>query len=489
MKIPYIKLCLLSLLLFSACDDELQIGPLSSISVNSFFQNEDDARSAANGMYVQMRSIGNSLYLYGDERSEQTTQTDLGTGNDVNRNAIQPTTGGTDWAAFYNLLKDINLVLANVPGIEFVNEQEKENILAQAYFLRAWSYFMIARIWGDAPLITIPFESPDQEGLFPDQRDPVSALFTQIKADIEQALSLFPEEGVGNRYIASKPAANLLKTDVYLWTAKQAGGGNDDFNTALAAVNEVIGHPDLRLLDDYAAVFRPTTATAEDIFSIYWDLVEDAGTFFASRYNVSDSFYGSLSPNDQARIPFIRNSVRFYTSTELFRERIIANAALGNGEPDPRAELYFLSYTDPSGEQRHIMNKYQGEEISGNQRQFTDDYKIYRYADAILMRAEILNALGNTDEAIADLNLIRNRAGIGDYQGENTSAAVDAAILSERGVEFAYEGKRWWDLVRFGKAYELVPNLVGRENAQPILWPISINTMALNPRLQQTPGY
>lgn len=472
-----------------SCDEDLKLAPPSSITVSSFFQSEDDARSAVNGMYVQMRSISNSLYLYGDERAEHTEATDLGTGNDINRNTIQPVTGGTDWGAFYSLLKDINFVLAKVPDIEFANNSEKDDLLAQAYFLRAWTYFMIVRTWGDAPLITIPFESATQEGLFPEQRDPAADLFAQIKQDIDQALSLFADDAIGDRYTVSAPAANMLKTDVYLWTAKREGGGTADLNTALEAVNQVIGHPELMLLDDYESVFRPTVATQEDIFSIYWDLVENAGTFFAGRYNLSDSFWNGLSDEDKERIPFIRGSVRFYTTTQLFRDEIRANADLGNGAEDPREALYFLPYTDPSGDQRHIMNKFQGEEVTANQRQFTDDYKIYRYAEAFLMRAEIQNALGNTSAAVEDLNRIRNRVGIGDYQGDMSQQAVDDAILLERGVEFAFEGKRWFDLVRFDKAYDIVPSLKGRENEQPILWPISIGTIALNPNLEQTPGY
>jgi len=475
-------------LLFGACDEDLQIAPPSSISINSFFKNEDDAQSALNGVYVQMRNVAGGLSLYGDERADNTRQTDLGTGNDANRNTIQPTTEGSDWGGYYSLLKDVNFVLAKVPDITFTDEKKRDDLLAQAHFIRAWTYFMIVRIWGDAPLITEPFESPNQEGLIPKQRDPASALFTQIKSDIDEALRLFSDNSLTSRYAATVPATNMLKTDVYLWTAKREGGGTADLNTALAAVNAVIGLPSLELLDNYADVFRPTTATNEDIFSLYRDLVEGGG-FFAGRYNLSDSFWASLSEEDKARVPFIRGSVRFYTATETLREQIATNAALGIGETDPREAIYFLPYTDPSGEERYVMNKYQGEEITPGQREFTDDVKIYRYADAILMHAEISNALSNTADAVADLNLIRNRVGIGDYADGMSQEEVDAAILQERAIEFAFEAKRWWDLVRFDKAYELVPSLIGREGEQPILWPISINTRALNPNLKQTPGY
>lgn len=486
MKMKNIIYILPFILLFPmGCDDDLNLTPESVITVSSFFQNEDDARSAAAGIYSGVRAISNNLYIYGDERADNTEQTDLGTGNDANRNTIKSTTGGADWSGFYNILKDANNVIARVPEVSFTNETEKNRILGEAYFIRAWTYFMMARIWGDVPLVLVPISSPGQPEAQPDGRDPVAAVFTQIKADIESSLSFFPDNGISDRYRASKPAANMLKAEVFLWTSKLQGGGTSDLNTAQSAIDEVIGHADLSLQPDYKAMFATTSATEEDIFSLYRDIIE-GGSLFATRYNVSDSFWANLSEEDKAVIPFVSGSVRFYTTTQIFRDQIIANA---NGNTDPREAIYFLEYTDPSGDPRHIMNKYEGESVGTNVNQMTDDFKVYRYADAILIKAEIENALGNTSVAIANLNLIRNRVGIGNYPGASTTEAVDDAILQERGIELAFEAKRFFDLVRFGKAYELVPSLIGRETEQPILWPITVGTRSLNPSLEQTPGY
>ncbi|GJM29613.1 MAG: hypothetical protein DHS20C17_22480 [Cyclobacteriaceae bacterium] len=485
MKNNYIIITLVLAMFTFSCDDDLNIAPQSVVTVTSFFSSEDDVRSARNGMYVQLRDIMESdQYLYGDERAENTEQTDLGTGNDVNRNTIDPTTGGTDWGAFYSLLKDVNLLLIKSEDVDFRDQSQKNDILAEAYFIRAWTYFMLVRVWGDAPIILLPIESPDQPDLLPERRDPVSAVYDQIKMDIETSLSLFSSDEITDRSYASKVAANMLKAYVYVTTAKVEGGGATDLGTAQAAINQVVSSTDLALQPTFLDVFRSTQATSEDIFTLFKSL-DEGGGFFASRYNVSDSFWASLSDADKAVIPFITGSVRFYTTTQVFRDQIVANA---NGNIDVREKVYFLEYSDPSGETRHIMNKYQGETV-GTSNQWTDDVKIYRLADAILLKAEIENALGNTAEAIVQLNLIRNRAGIGDYSGAVDQSDVDEAILNERGVELAFEGKRWFDLVRFGKAYELVPSLIGRESEQPILWPVSLGTISLNPNLEQTPGY
>ena len=477
---------ILSLVFLTACDEDLLLTPPSSLSIENFFQNEEDAQSAVNGMYAQMRSVANSMYLYGDWRGDHTEQTDLGTGSDVIRNQLKDDVGGTDWGAFYALINDANLIINLVPDIEFVNEEEKNNLLAQAYFVRAWAYYQIVRIWGDAPLLTKGFLSPSQEGIVPGQRDPAGQLFAQIKADLESALDNFAGDEISDRYAASKPAANTLKADVYLWTAKKEGGGAADLNSALEAANQVIGHSNLELVP-FETLFRTTTATKADIFSLYRDVIEPGWQPWYRNYMLQIQNYVSLSDEDKERIPLMVGGARFYAPTQILKDQFAQNANLGNGEEDVRLGITVQDY-DFNGEPRAHLLKFIGDPgIEANE--YTDDFKIYRYADAILMRAEIQNALGKPGDAVADLNMTRNRGGIGDYAGGMSQQEVDDAILLERAVEFAFEAKRWWDLVRFDKAYELVPSLIGRENEQPILWPISQNTMALNPNLKQTPGY
>ncbi len=482
-----ITILFLGAILFGGCDKDLEIDPISTISFNSFYKTEDDAQLAINGMYAQFRNVANSFYLYGDERADNTVQTDLGTGNDANRNTLKPTTDGADWGGFYRLINDANLILRFVPDIEFVNESDKNQILAEAAFARAWGYFMIARSWGDAPMLTEGFTSSEQEGIFPETRSSVDALFDQIKSDLDKAIAEFPDSGISSAYRASQPAAYALKADVYLWTAKRMGGSTADLNIALEAINNAIANSGTTLLDNYANVFRTTEATQEDVFSIYFDVIEQAdGGFFAGRYNLSDSFYNQLPPETREVVPFIQNSVRFYSPSETFRNQITANAG---GATDNRQILYFLDFTDAVGAELSILNKYQGMETSPGVRQFTDDYKIYRLGGLILMKAEILNGLGQTAEAVIELNKTRNRAGIGDYVGPINQADINDAILAERGVELGFEGKRWFDLIRFGKAFELVPTLQGQTDEGILLWPLSTTTLSLNPALNQNPFY
>ena len=95
-------------------------------------------------------------------------------------------------------------------------------------------------------------------------------------------------------------------------------------------------------------------------------------------------------------------------------------------------------------------------------------------ADLVLLKAEILNAKGDTPLAVIELDKIRSRAGIVDYSGEVNVVDVDAAILKERARELGFEGKRWFDLIRFDKVSEFVDNMKGVDS-HFFLWPISAN--------------
>jgi hypothetical protein len=109
-----------------------------------------------------------------------------------------------------------------------------------------------------------------------------------------------------------------------------------------------------------------------------------------------------------------------------------------------------------------------------------------------LMQAEAYAGLDNTTKAIEYLNKIRQRAGTGDYAGATDKSTVELEILNERGREFFFENKRWYDLVRFHSAgtinvYNYVPNLKGKTT--PLFWPVAAKVLATNPLIEQTDGY
>lgn len=165
---------------------------------------------------------------------------------------------------------------------------------------------------------------------------------------------------------------------------------------------------------------------------------------------------------------------------------------LSENADDQRTNVSFETFFDePKNATFQWINKYAGS-WQNQTRVFDSDIIVYRYADALLMSAEIENALGNSALAIERLNAVSLRAyGITNFYPTILSKQqVDRAILDERKKEFVAEGKIWWDLIRFGVVFSDVPSLVGRENEQNILlWPVHNNSINTNPNIIQTPGY
>ncbi|MEO8821230.1 MAG: RagB/SusD family nutrient uptake outer membrane protein, partial [Ginsengibacter sp.] len=140
-----------------------------------------------------------------------------------------------------------------------------------------------------------------------------------------------------------------------------------------------------------------------------------------------------------------------------------------------------------------FANKYQGEQSAGG-RAYTNDYPIYRYADLLLLVAEAKVILGQ--DPTNEINLVRARAfgvnydaSVEGYPNQAIDADPKAAILQERFFEFIFEGKRWYDLRRFGDSYVFANTTMPTYETFRLLWPIDLNTLTNNPALDQTPGY
>ncbi len=478
---------LLIALVFSACEDQFNRDPLSLITSQNMWGTESEARAGITGMYSEFRSTFNTeVYLIWFEfRSGfwQVGASGAGQWDDLFLNTPNATsTPSTNWRDIYNVIAAANLALKHIPDIDFASENDRNTLLADAYFVRAFCYFALGRIWGDVPLITSPIESLDDENLYSSRSD-VSLVFAQIKADIDQAGNLMADNGARNRIMASKAGINMLKADVYLWTAKRMGGGNADLTTAQTAADAVLSDSNYDLLADYEEVFR-VEQNKEIIFSIFFDALEGSQNQYGQRFTYQANQVPAAIQNNP--VP-IGSSAQWHTFTDHY-----VNDYLDATPGDIRKGINNQD-TIYNSKLFRWVNKYLGEFVSGTRIAITDT-RIYRFAEAILFKAEALNGLGSTPEAIIELNKIAERAyGTPDYYPATlTQAEVDSLILHERLIEFGAEGKSWFDIVRFGKAFELVPTLVGRENdyeGNILLMPVNPSTITNNPNIVQTPGY
>lgn len=466
-------LILLGLILHS-CDALLDISPKSSITGQVFWQNEGDFYPYMTGIYNRYRSHIDYMG-FAEDRTEMWKQgynarfTPFWAQNIIPGNTVE-------WTGFYGTIGHVNLLLSRIEPFQFSNPTIKNRIMAEAYTMRAAMYFYIARVYGDVPLVLDPVEN-ENEPLY--SRSSVTQVFQQINSDIEQALSLFPENGYSNKFRWTKPAVYALLADVKMWTATVLGVGAADYNAAIGAINEV-ENSGVSLLSQYGDIFDQSRNN-EIIMSFYLDRSE----YSSSSYNNALlRFDTSQGADNAAELPMALAGQQAYTlsarALELF-------AAHPNDSRIPRTyipEIY-----------NGVIANYWPNKFIGTQ--YTDtriadsDIILYRLSDLLLLKAEAFAALGQSENALFNLNKVRERAGIPDFT-ETDQNILLKEILDERGRELFHEIKRWYDLRRAHAIgvvdlYEFIPNLSGLNT--PLYWPVHLNMIARNELLVQTDGY
>ncbi len=459
-----------------ACE-VLEQDPISNLSSENFFETAEHADAAITSTYAALRNTfnggqGNVRYsMWGDLRADLLT-TDEGKNEGYDRledNEQNPTDPVADWSDLYQTIARANDIIANVPGIEDIDltaEDERE-ILAQARFLRAFSYFYLVKLWGDVPLSLEPVNSASDPVDLP--RISQAVVLDTIEADITYALARLPTTYSSNsdtRGRATLGAAYALQAHVYAWQA--------NWEAAAVSAQQVIENPQYELLpgERYADIFDVEN-TRESIFELQIDpLSAGEGTsslfidFGTDEQNggltgelgiflPSEKFLDGLEEGD------LRRSTLIFDGDGLFRPQIVKYI-----RPFSRADL--------------------GTSVPNRAAEADNNIIIYRLAGIILLRAEALNYLGRTEEATALLNQIRERAGL-PATTATTQEELKEAILKERGYELAFEGHRWYDLVRNGEALNKIETLT---NPDRLLLPISQREIILNENIDSNnPSY
>ncbi|OQP48989.1 carbohydrate-binding protein SusD [Niastella yeongjuensis] len=476
------------LLLTTSCDKLLESKSESVITEADYFQSENDFEPYVTGIYMFIRGsartgpqnitgIANNI-TYGTERSEELVSALNARFSQAWTQNITPTTGAFDYATWYKAIGNCNLLLSKIENFKFTNEATKKRVVAEACCLRAYFYFSLIRIIGDAPLM---LESISSENVPQLPRSPAKEVMTQIIADLDQAISQFPDKTITSKYRFSYPAAQALKADAKLWSAKVLEGGSADFNDAITALAEV-EKAGLTLRNDFGQI-TTTRANSEVLLSAYFNRDESFANYGLNALPYQTGITGASNIDS---IPFCVTTTNGQGAYQISPK---SKALFASGDK----RIPYTWITERQGTTLKISwitklpgNKYFDDRVSDN------DVIVYRLAEIYLMEAEAYAGISNTTKAIEYLNKTRNRAGIGDYTGGTDKLSVEKEILNERGREFFFENKRWFDLVRFHKGgtidvYTYVPNLVGKTT--PLFWPLAANVLANNGQLRQTDGY
>ncbi|HYG37744.1 MAG TPA: RagB/SusD family nutrient uptake outer membrane protein [Cytophagales bacterium] len=478
-KILYIGLIPL-ILLTSSCEDFLDEQPVSELSADKFWKSEGDIRAGIAGMYDGFQGVVSGTHIeWGGARSDNWTHGGTSTeATDFTNNSLQSGLDEVDWSQLYTTIHRANLAIKYLPTITGgdISETNKNNYLAQAYAMRAYCYFLGAKIWGDVPLILQPISDRD----FKPTRTAVDVVLDSVIVDLDKALELVNPDN-DNVFEINIGGILAMQTDVYMW--------QHDYQKAIEATDKLIdlGRYDLaENASDWKEMLIDPNTSNEPIWAIYWLILEDGGSGIADKIGSSDH-----------TSPFIidPNLVVKWSQQKGDYRRGLTYDTLAAQSDDGAQDTWKYYPLDP-------VSKEPGQSVPKGD--FAEIRPcIYRLADILLLRAEAFNQLSNEPGAVTLLNEVRVARGLDGVEEDdfNTIEELETAILDERQFELFAEGKRWFDLRRTGRVAEVMNPLLDKravsgetvtkfiENDPRFLFPIFEEVLIANPKLEQNVPY
>ena len=467
----------------------LDLAPISNANVENYYKSTKDFENAMVGAYSSLRSSGvyhDYIQLIGDLRSDNT---EMGTTASVRfnffelsefRDQVLNTINTGVWEHHYRGIRRVHEILSKINGLSDATESFKERIEGEARFLRALYYFNLVRVFGDVPLVTSRLGSV--EDAYAIGRTAKSEVYDQIIEDLLYAGQVLPASVKGEEGRATKGAALALLGKVYLTI--------HDFDNAKNKLAEVINSTQYDLLDDYGDLWIVANKNhKESVFDVQFRRAAgtSTGSDFAERY--TPYLYPYLpwrSTGGGYNIPTV-DMVNAYEDNDLRKDKSLrefyvnTNDVIVDGLEGRHCIKYFSMPTQGQGSD--------------------DNWPVIRYADVLLMYAEALNEISFESNGLAFtyLNKIRTRAGLPEKTAGNPIPALSVdsqqafrlAIEQERRVELAFEGHRWFDLVRTGRAIEVLnPRVEVDIKEYQLVLPIPQDQVDINPaRIQQNQGY
>jgi hypothetical protein len=449
--------------------------PINDVTSAQIFSNDLLAESAMAGVYSTLLNVGpifqvswsngfTTIYcgLSADEFISWGTNTNNIQFQDNKLLSSNSYFNSAFWDEAYKIIYSSNAIVSGLISATGVHDSVKNELTGEAEMVRAFAYFYVVNVFGEAPLVTTT--NYQKTALLP--KSPVADIYRLIISDLKDAQSRLPRDysvGLGERIVPNKYGAAALLARVYLFLG--------DWPDAVSEADTVIGNGGLYGLAALNAVFLPNSSEA------IWQLKPNSST--GSTYNITPEGH-AIVPRSNTTHPSL-----VYIAPQLLN-------AFDSGD---QRRLTWIDSTRYAGKYYYYPFKYTqgpGQEVAnGNVLQY---YMMLRLGEQYLIRAEAQahGAGSGIAGSIEDMNLIRTRAGLSTYSGPMDSTDVLDSIYHERQVELFCEwGHRWLDLNRTGQSATVLGAIPYKQPWSPndMLYPIPYIELITDPNLVQNPGY
>ncbi len=442
--------------------------PVSFITTSQVFATEGEANGAMAGVYYswindRLTMLSGGATIYGGLSSDELHPYNMNNVMDAQffRNDILPSNSSLNnalWTPQFKQLYSVNSIIDGVHNSASLTLEFKTRLLAQAKFVRAFIHFYLLNFFGEIPYVT--GNNWRENRLL--SRRPTLEVYSEIVKDLKEAQAglavgfALPDNA---RIIPNRLAATALLARVYLYTS--------DWNNAVKESSALINSGALSLNTDVNKVFAPDNPEA------IWQLKQDN-----TGRNRNGTIEGiTLVPSANLNTPpyayVDSNLINSMDEKDLRKNAWIASRKI-------RGTTYNYPYKYKTG---------RSQAVAGGA--YSEYYTAFRLAEQFLIRSEAKAQLNKIAEAISDLNIIRQRAGLEKLPASLTKDELSKAILQERRIELMFEwGHRWLDLKRLNKTNEVLGSVKGPNwQDTDVLYPIPESELRNNPSVLQNPGY
>lgn len=494
--------------LFSCSKELLNQDNPNTLTQDQFWKSETDALKGIDAIYAMFykpglwaRWIYFRLDLTSDEGFSKSPWIELGDWTRfqyVNYNFWEGNV--ITWRDTYKAIYRCNQVLANVPSIQFTDAAKKDQILAQAKFLRGLFYYYAAILWENVPIVLEPSKPDDLP-----KQNTLAEVWAQVEKDLTEASQVLPAQwddaNVGR---PTKGAAMALLGKTYM-QKREWQKAKDAFDWLVTGS----GKSNYELVPNFKDNFTHTNENnKESVFEIQFSDANKGGDADDPNSNMGSNRSQFFAPRG---IGWSDGQARNWMIAEFKKEKTT------DGKIDPRLQhtLFYKDIQTDFGEKIYGKNwewdadeawfrKYQRDYFRTNEDYFSQvNFRLIRFADVLLMYAEALNELGQTATAYTYVDMVRARAKLGPLATAYPTIGTDKdkfrdRLKIERGLELCGESVRWADLKRWGdletqQRVDIVsqrdPDFKNFVVGKHIRLPLPQVEVLNNPNLKQNPGY